>query len=276
MNHVGHNYFETMGIPIVRGRAFTEDDEREHSMTRKFAIVNETMAAKYWPGEDPSANVPRLQLTEPLLEVVGVARDSKYVVVFEAPRPYSICRSCAICRSGRSRARHRRSGRARAASRARGPEMAPDMPIADLRTMAQSLPGIFGYLIFRVGAIQAGGMGLLGLILAVDRRLRRRAFGASLRTREIGIRVALGAQPRDVLRLILGQGLQLVAVGLVVGLLVSAGLSRVIARFLPLVDARIGSPMARSRRASALARAGRVLHSGAPRHACASDDGVET
>ncbi len=115
--------------------------------------------------------------------------------------------------------------------------IAPDMPIADLRTMGQSLQGIFGYLIFKIGAIQVGGMGLLGLILAVIGVYGVVAFGASLRTREIGIRVALGAQPRDVLRLILGQGLQLIAVGLVVGLLVSAALSRVIARFLPLVDA---------------------------------------
>ena len=89
MNHVGHDYFETMGIPIVRGRAFTEDDEREHATTRRFAIVNESMAAKYWPGEDPIGKRFRaFNLTEPLLEVVGVARDSKYVVVFEAPRPY--------------------------------------------------------------------------------------------------------------------------------------------------------------------------------------------
>ena len=86
-------------------------------------------------------------------------------------------------------------------------ELAPDMPIADLRTMSQSLEGIFGYLIFRVGAIQASGMGVLGLVLAIVGVYGVVSFGASLRTREIGIRVALGAQPRDVLRLILGQGL---------------------------------------------------------------------
>ena len=89
--------------------------------------------------------------------------------------------------------------------------------------MKQSLAGIFGYLIFRVGAIQAGGMGVLGLMLALIGVYGVVSFGASLRTREIGIRVALGAQPRDVLRLILGQGLQLVAVGLVVGLAASRG-----------------------------------------------------
>jgi ABC-type antimicrobial peptide transport system permease subunit len=103
--------------------------------------------------------------------------------------------------------------------------------------MNQSLSGIFGYLIFRIGALQATGMGLLGLALALIGVYGVVSFGASLRTREIGIRVALGAQPRDVLRLILGQGLQLVAFGLVVGLAASVALGRMLSRFLPLVDA---------------------------------------
>ena len=78
-----------MGIPIVRGRAFTEDDEMEHATTRKIAIVNETMAAKFWPGQDPIGKRFRVyDAAGPLLEVVGVARDSKYVVVFESPRTY--------------------------------------------------------------------------------------------------------------------------------------------------------------------------------------------
>jgi putative ABC transport system permease protein len=112
----------------------------------------------------------------------------------------------------------------------------PDLPLADLRTMDQSLAGIFGYLIFRIGALQATAMGLLGLALALVGVYGVVSFGASLRTREIGIRVALGAEPRDVLRLILGQGLQLVVFGLVVGLAASVAMGRVLSRFLPLVD----------------------------------------
>jgi ABC-type antimicrobial peptide transport system permease subunit len=103
--------------------------------------------------------------------------------------------------------------------------------------MTQSLQGVFGFLIFRIGAIQAGGLGVLGLILAIVGVYGVVSFGASLRTREIGIRVALGAQSRDVLRLIVGQGLTLVAVGLVVGLVLSIGMSRLLSHFLPLVDA---------------------------------------
>jgi ABC-type antimicrobial peptide transport system permease subunit len=109
--------------------------------------------------------------------------------------------------------------------------------VADLRTMDQTLLGIFGFLIFRVGAIQAGGAGLLGLALAIVGVYGVVSFGASLRTREIGIRVALGALPRDVMRLIVGQGLALVGAGVAAGLIVSALMSRVLSRFLPLVNA---------------------------------------
>ena len=164
-----------------------------------------------------------------MLEVVGVARDSKYVLVFEAPRPYIYLPLVRDSRCARCTCARRVDPAALAPRLEREiKELAPDMPIADLRTMSQSLAGIFGYLIFRIGAIQAGGMGLLGLMLAIVGVYGVVSFGASLRTREIGIRVALGAQPRDVLRLILGQGLQLVAMGILVGLAASLAMSRVL------------------------------------------------
>jgi predicted permease len=238
LNRVGRNYFETMGIPIVRGRAFVESDEQEVATTRRVAIVNELMAEKYWPGEDPIGKRFRLYLpTDPLLEVVGVARDSKYVLIFEQPKPFFYL---PLERDMSLRTLH---------VRALGPPaalapliereikaMEPELPIADLQAMRQTLAGIFGFLIFRVGPIQAGGMGILGLLLALIGVYGVVSFGASLRTREIGIRVALGAEPRDVLRLILGQGLQLVAAGIVIGLAVSIALGRVIAHNIPLVD----------------------------------------
>ena len=238
MNHIGHNYFETMGIPIVRGRAFVEDDEREHSLTRKFAIINEAMAARYWPGQDPIGRHFRgFNPTDPLLEIVGVARNSKYVLIFEAPRPYIYL---PLVRDISLRTLHVRAvgDPATLAPRLEREikDLAPDLPIADLRTMDQSLTGIFGYLIFRVGALQATGMGVLGLLLALVGVYGVVSFGASLRTREIGIRVALGAQPRDVLQLILGQGLQLVSIGLAIGLFAAIAMARVLSRFLPLVN----------------------------------------
>jgi len=238
INHVGRNYFDVMGIPIVRGRAFVEDDEREHSLTRKVAIVNEAMAARYWPGQNPIGRRFRAyNPTDPLLEIVGVARNSKYVVIFENPRPYIYL---PLVRDISLRTLHVRAAGDPAALAPRLEreikDLAPDLPIADLRTMDQSLAGIFGYLIFRIGAIQATGMGVLGLLLALVGVYGVVSFGASMRTREIGIRVALGAQPRDVLRLILGQGLLLVFIGLAIGVAAAIAMARMLSRFLPLVD----------------------------------------
>jgi predicted permease len=239
LNQVGHGYFETMQIPIVRGRAFREDEELEYSGTRRVAIVNETMAATYWPGQNPIGK--RVQIYDrksPLLEIVGVARDSKYVLVFEPPRPFlylpveidETMRTLHVRTKGDPAALAPRLEREIAS-------MAPELPLTDLRTVDQSLAGIFGYFIFRLGAIQAGGMGLIGVTLAIVGVYGVVSFGASLRTREIGIRMALGASPRDVLRLILGQGLLMVAIGLLVGLAAASAMSRGLATLLPLVDA---------------------------------------
>jgi macrolide transport system ATP-binding/permease protein len=239
VNHIAHDYFSAMGIPIVRGRAFTADDENERSGTRRYAIVNEAFAEKYWPGQDPIGK--RLQVfsnTDPMLEVVGVARDSKYVVVFESKRPYlylPVVRDLSL-RTLVVRATGDPTLLAPQLER-EIQSIAPDMPMADLRPMSEALGGLFGYLIFKIGAIQAAGMGLLGLILAIVGVYGVVSFGAGLRTREIGIRVALGAHPRDVLRLILGQGLGLVGVGILVGLVLSVLLGRLLSKFLPLVDA---------------------------------------
>ncbi|MEZ5319224.1 MAG: ABC transporter permease [Vicinamibacterales bacterium] len=239
LNRVGRDYFATMGIPIVRGRAFVDDDEQQTSTTRRIAIVNETMAAEFWPGQDPIGK--RLRVYDPdspLLEVVGVARDSKYVLIFEAPRPFLYL---PMERDTSLRTLHVRAkgDPALLATRLEREvaDLAPDLPTADLRTLRQSMAGLFGYLIFRLGATQAGGMGLVGLALAIIGVYGVVSFGASLRTREIGIRMALGAQPRDVLDLILGQGARLVAIGIAVGLAAAVALSRVLAGFLPLVDA---------------------------------------
>jgi len=239
INHIGHDYFDVMGIPIVQGRAFTEDDEHQHSTSRRYAIVNEAFAEQYWPGQNAvGKRFNAYNTTEQLLEVVGVARDSKYVIVFESRRPYVYLPMV------RDQSMRTVIVRATGDPAALGPRLErevvsldPSMPIADLRTMDQTLAGIFGFMLFRVGAIQAGGAGLLGLILAIVGVYGVVSFGASLRTREIGIRVALGALPRDVMRLIVGQGLTLVGVGVAGGLIVSALMSRVLSRFLPLVNA---------------------------------------
>jgi len=239
LNHVGHEYFDTMQIPIVRGRAFTRDDEREVPTTRRLAIVNEAMAERYWPGQDPIGKRLRVYgVNEPLLEVVGVARNSKYVLVFENTRPflYLPLERTLKLRTLHVRAKGDPSGLVPRLEREIA-DLSPDVPIADLRTMRRSLTGIFGYFIFELGAVQAAGMGILGLALALVGVYGVVSFGASLRTREVGIRMALGAQPSDVLRLILGQGVSVVTVGLIVGLAAAWALGRALTTFLPLARA---------------------------------------
>jgi predicted permease len=239
INHAGHEYFETMQIPVLRGRAFRREDEGEHETTRRLAIVNEAFAERYWPGQDPIGKRLRMfNPTDPLLEVVGVVRNSKYVLVFEKPRPFVYL---PLDRNLMLRTLHVRTKGDPALLATRIEReihtLAPDLPIADLRTMRESLSGIFGYFMFEIGAVQAAGMGLLGLTLALVGVYGVVSFGASLRTREVGIRMALGAQPRDVLRLILGQGVRVVSVGLLAGLAAAWALSRALTTFVPLAHA---------------------------------------
>jgi ABC-type antimicrobial peptide transport system permease subunit len=104
------------------------------------------------------------------------------------------------------------------------------------RRNSRALSGPFGFLIFRVGALQAAGMGILGLLLAIVGVHGVVSYGASLRTREMGIRAALGARPQDVRRMIVRQGLQLAVAGVVFGLAVAVGLGRLLARLVPLID----------------------------------------
>src|SRR5260370_42198270 len=111
----------------------------------------------------------------------------------------------------------------------------PDMPLADMRTMNQSRAGAFGgFLMFRLGAIQGAAMGILGLVLAVIGVYGVVSYGASQRTREIGIRMALGADRSDIRSLVLGQGMRLVIAGIAVGLVAAAVFTRLVAGYVML------------------------------------------
>ena len=110
-------------------------------------------------------------------------------------------------------------------------------PITDLQTMRRALNGLGGWLLLRLGARQAAAMGLLGLILAVVGVYGVVSYGAAQRTREIGIRMAMGAQPVDVLQLILRQGVSLVAGGVGLGLVLTLLVARVLQRVLLMAEA---------------------------------------
>jgi ABC-type antimicrobial peptide transport system permease subunit len=117
----------------------------------------------------------------------------------------------------------------------------PEVPVYDLQRMMRALGSAQGFLLFRIGAAQALGMGILGLLLAMVGVYGVVSYGAAQRTREIGIRMALGATPQTVLSVVLRQGVWLVLGGVGVGLLGALALARVLKRFLLL--ATIGDPI---------------------------------
>jgi predicted permease len=230
-NSVGTDYFATMGIPIVSGRPIVQSDNESAPLA---AVVNQTMARRFWPGRDPIGRRFRTSSPSgPLWQIVGVARDGKYMVVFENPLPYFYLPSAQWFSYMRVvqlrttvppdslRLRLEREIQA----------LDPEMPIADLQPMRQALAGGMGFMMFRVGAIQAGAMGLLGLALAVIGVYGVVSYGAAQRTREIGIRMALGAEPGHVRALVLGQGLLLVIAGVAVGLAAASATARFAARY---------------------------------------------
>src|SRR6202035_2249100 len=111
-------------------------------------------------------------------------------------------------------------------------ELAPGIPISQVQTMAQALQGVNGFFFFRFGAQLTGTMGLLGLVLAVVGVYSVVSYAAAQRTHEIGIRMALGAAPQDILRMVLRQSVVIVGVGLAVGLAAAFAGTRVIAAFI--------------------------------------------
>jgi predicted permease len=238
-NTIGTHYFSTLRLPIVRGREFTEHDS---ASSPRVVIVNETLAATLWPGQDAIGKNLKTycaSTTASTWQVVGVAKTSKYLAVFEQPLPYLYLAATQAQLS--SRVLQIRSALAPSdlAARVRREiqTMDADVPVADVRTMNQVLEGGVGYVLFRFGAAQAAAMGLLGLALAVVGVYSVVSYGASQRAQEIGIRLALGAGPRDVQWLIIGQGTGLVLSGVAIGLAASVAATMLVARFLVLVTA---------------------------------------
>lgn len=110
--------------------------------------------------------------------------------------------------------------------------LAPDLPVFDVKTMSQAVNTLNGLLIYRIGALLAAALGILGLILALVGVYGVISFAAAQKTHEIGVRMAMGAQPSDVLKMIFSQGLVMIAIGLAIGLAAALGASRVCASIL--------------------------------------------
>jgi len=231
-NRVDEPYFDTMRIPLLRGRAFRENDDEKAPLV---AVVNQSMARQFWPNDDPIGKRFSLKgANGPFVEVVGLTGDGKYVFIGWDKEPYFYVPLAQNFSSYRSLQIRSSVPPESLISQIQTEVHAldPNIPASDVETMDQSLAGGNGFFVFKVGAILAAALGLLGLILAVVGVYGVVSFAASQRTHEIGIRMALGASRRDILMLVLRQGLVLVIGGVLAGALLAGALARSMATLL--------------------------------------------
>jgi len=227
VNVVGADYFRVFRIPLLRGRAIAPTDGRDGA---RVAVVNETMARRYWPGQEALGR--RIffgaDTTAPAAVIVGIARDGKYRSLREEPTAVvylSAVRSplttgTLILRSRTDPAAFavvvRREVRA----------LDPELPLTDVRTLDEHLAlatareRLLGALatVFAVLGVALAAVGLFGLL----------AFLVARRTREIGVRMALGAEGADVVRMVVGRGLARAGLGIGVGLAAALATSRLL------------------------------------------------
>jgi len=224
-NTVSEGYFDTLNVPIMQGRAFQATDRAESSPV---AIVNERFARKYYPNQSPIGRRLRLKGDkDEVLEIVGVARQSKYFSLIEPPmdylyRPLSQNPHQALTIMVET---------VGASSSVAGPlrevvrSLDAGQPMYGVRTMEE----VFEQRVAKTLGIWTkaiGAMGLLGLILAMVGLYGLMSYSVSLRAREIGIRMAIGAARSGVLGMIMKQGMLLAAAGVSIGLLLCVLASR--------------------------------------------------
>jgi predicted permease len=233
-NVVSPEYFSVMGIPLLRGRAFTPADD-EKSMD--VAIMGESAARKFWPNQDAIGHTFRLAgEKDRKLVVVGVARDAEFQLFFGGKQasyfylPYAqhIAGNTLMIFQLRT---------------VQDPEtlipvvehtvhtLAPQLPVFQEQTMRQSLYTLNGLLLFQIGATMTGIMGGLGLTLAVIGLYGVVSYAVSRRVHEIGLRMALGASRGGVFRMIYRQSLAMIAAGLGIGLVVALLAAKAVSQF---------------------------------------------
>ncbi len=225
-NAISPNYFQTLGTPLVSGREFTAQDMAD---APQVVIVNEAMARRYWPGQEAvGKRIKRGQFAE----VVGVVRDSKEKGLTLAPRPALYLPLLQEYRPDLTL--HVRTATAAptllAALRREVQALDPSLPVYNLQTLAQQKNG--SLYTERLAAGLLTFFGLLALSLAAVGLYGVLSYAVAERTREMGIRMALGAQSRDLLRLVVRQGMILTLVGLVIGVGAAFALTRLMEKLL--------------------------------------------
>ncbi|MBO0863235.1 MAG: ABC transporter permease [Chloracidobacterium sp.] len=216
MNVVGPRYHEVMGIRIIAGRGFTEQDR---AGAPGVVIINESMARLFFQGENALGKILRLGPGAPPLEIIGVARDIKYHDLAETQIPHfdlpALQRDYYVFTNFVARVKGRAST---LIPSVRGEMLAldPAIDVDDVATMSESIGRSLSAL--RLASTLIGVFGLVALLLAGIGLYGVMAWTVGRRTRQIGVRMALGAQSGDVLKLVLRQGMLLVGIGVAAGL----------------------------------------------------------
>ena len=239
VRQVSPRYFETMSIPLVRGRVFTDQDRKD---TQAVVVIDENLARLYWPGQDPVGQHMRNDSSLPWATIVGIVAPVRHsqVVGEESSATgvegagkgvyyYSLYQvpSTAAFLLARTRGDATLLG---SAIREAVHAVDPGQPVSDLKTLDQRIALSLGprrsavtlLTIFAVMALSLSAVGLFGLV----------RYSVAQRTQEIGVRMALGASRRDVLGMVLREGLRLALAGVAGGLLAAFALTRVLASLL--------------------------------------------
>lgn len=231
-NAVSSGYFETMHIALLRGREIRDSDTQN---SQRVAIIDQTMANRYWRGLDPIGRYFYI-LDDPghRIAVIGIARNAVQNQIFWQDQPFfymplSQQYSPAVTLQVRSFAAA--DGVARETSGLIR-SLEPAMPVFDVQPMTTALDTLNGFLLFRFAAALAASLGVLGLILAVVGVYGVISYAASQRIHEIGIRLALGAQPMQILKMIFRQGFFIVGAGVLAGILAATAMARLVGNLL--------------------------------------------
>ena len=233
-NIVSSQYLATLKIPLLRGRTI---DERDTPTSPYVAVVNEAMVKKYWPNTDPMNRHFKIG-SDPQhsVQVVGVVKDTHVRSITGTIEPYFYLPFAQHYTGNSLSTLQVRTSVAPALVIPQVEHiiesLAPTMPVFDVQTMTQALDTLNGLLLFQIGAGLAAALGLLGLVLAVVGVYGVISYSASQRTHEIGIRMAVGAEPMQILTLVFRQGLLIVGIGLAVGIVAAFASARVLKGFL--------------------------------------------